>query len=93
MPIQVLISKNSKETCFKHGVLANVDLNARNKEINDEKFLDEYSIKNNIVSKEPMHGWILSGLCLTGLITIVSGWKIFNYIAFIVVLLKKIYEI
>jgi len=83
-------SKEFRETCFKHGIFANVDFNARNGDVNDDKLLDELLYKERY-SIERTNAWLDSfSTLLNRFDATVSSWKAFNYIAFIVILLKKI---
>ena len=82
-------SKEFRETCFKYGIFANVDFNIRNGEINDNKLLDEVLYKERY-SIERTNAWMDSFRTLLNRFdTTVSSWKSFNYIAFMVILLKK----
>jgi len=86
-------SKEFRETCFKHGVFANVDVNIRNGEVNDDKLLDELLYKERY-SIERTNAWLDSFRTLLNRFdTSVSSWKAFNYIAFMVILLKKICKV
>ena len=85
-------SKEFRETCFKYGTFANVDFNIRNGEINDDKLLDELLYKERY-SIERTNAWLDSFRTLLNRFdTSVSSWKSFNYIAFMVILLKKKYK-
>lgn len=83
--------KEFRNTCFKHGIVANVDFNVRNGYVNDEnKLLDELLYKERY-SIERTNAWIDSYRTLLNRFeTTLSSWKAFNYIAFVVILLKKI---
>lgn len=83
-------SKEFRETCFKHGIFANVDFNTRNGDMNNDKLLDELLYKERY-SIERTNAWLDSFRTLLNRFdTTVSSWKAFNYIAFMVILLKKI---
>jgi transposase len=83
-------SKEFRYTCFKHGIFANVDINVRNGENNENKLLDELLYKERY-SIERTNAWIDSFRSLLNRFdTTVSSWKSLNYIAFMVILLKKI---
>ncbi len=77
-------------TCFKHGVIANVDFNSRNGDIHDEYLLDDLLYKERY-SIERTNAWMDAFRSLLNRFdTTVSSWKSFNYIAFMVILLRKI---
>jgi transposase len=83
-------SKEFRQTCFKHGIFANVDFNVRNGDVNDNKLLDELLYKERY-SIERTNAWLDSFRTLLNRFdTTVSSWKAFNYIAFMVILLNKI---
>jgi transposase len=83
-------SKEFREICFKHGIFPNVDFNVRNGEVNDDEFLDELLYKERY-SIERTNAWLDSFRTLLNRFdTTISSWKAFNYIAFMVILLKKI---
>jgi transposase len=82
-------SKEFRETCLKNGIFANVDFNSRNGDINGDKLLDELLYKERY-SIERTNVWLDSFRTLLNRFdTSVSSWKAFNYIAFMVILLKK----
>lgn len=82
--------KEFRKTCCKHGIFANVDFNARNGELNEDKLLDKLLYKQRY-SIERTNAWLDSFRTLLNRFdTSVSSWKAFNYIAFMVILLKKI---
>ncbi|KAA6305939.1 hypothetical protein EZS27_042407, partial [termite gut metagenome] len=83
-------SKKFRKTCHKHGVFANVDFNYRNGEIDDDKLLDEFLYKERS-SIERTNAWIDSFRTLINRFdTTLSSWLSFNYISFMVILLRKI---
>jgi Transposase and inactivated derivatives len=85
-------SEEFRNICFKHGIFANVDFNIRNGDDNDDKLLDELLYKERY-SIERTNAWLDSFRTLLNRFdTTVSSWKSFNYIAFMVILLKKICE-
>ena len=85
-------SKEFREACFKHGIIANVDFNDRNGGDNDNKILDELLYKKRYTI-ERTNAWLDSFRTLLNRFdTTVSSWKAFNYIAFMVILLKKIFK-
>lgn len=82
-------SKEFRETCFKYGIFANVDFNTRNRNMNDDTLLDELLYKERY-SIERTNAWLDSfRTILNRFDTSVSSWKSFNYIAFMVILIKK----
>jgi hypothetical protein len=83
-------SKEFRNTCFKHGIFANVDINTRNGENDDSKFVDELLYKERY-SIERTDAWMDSFRTVLNRFDIkMSSWKAFNYIAFMVILLRKI---
>lgn len=82
--------KEFRDTCNEHGIIANVDFNSRNGNNKENHILDEllYSKRYSI---ERTNAWIDSFRSLLNRFdTTLASWKSFNYIAFIVILLKKI---
>lgn len=83
-------SKEFRATCFKHGIFANVDLNPRNGNMNHDILIDELLYKERY-SIERTNAWLHSFRTLLNRFeTSVSSWKAFNYIAFMIILLKRI---
>ena len=83
-------SREFRDTCFKHGIFANVDFNGRNGNINDDTLRDELLYKERY-SIERTNAWLDSFRTLLNRFdTSASSWKAFNHIAFMVILLKKI---
>jgi len=79
-----------RTTCLKHGVMANVDFNTRNGQVNDDYLLDEFLYKERY-SIERTNAWMDSFRTLLNRFdTTITSWISFNYIAFMVLLLKKI---
>lgn len=83
-------SKEFRNACQKQGIFANVDFNSRNTERDDDNFLDELLYKERY-SIERSNAWMDSfRSILNRFDTTVSSWESFNYIAFIVIMMKKI---
>lgn len=78
-----------RNTCFKHGVVANVDFNSRNGVEHDDYLLDDLLYKERY-SIERTNAWMDSFRTLLNRFDFtIASWKSFNYIAFMVILLKK----
>lgn len=78
--------------CQRWGVIANVDLCSRNGAFADDTLLDELLYKERY-SIERTNAWLDSFRTLLNRFeTTVSSWKSFNYIAFMAILLKKVYK-
>lgn len=72
------------------GVFTNVDFNTGNGELDNNNLLDE-ELYNERYSIERSNAWMDScRTILNRFDTTVSSWKSFNYIAFMVILLKKV---
>lgn len=83
-------SKEFRSTCDKYGIIANVDFNVRNGNTDNDYLLDEV-LYNERYSIERTNAWMDSYRSLLNRFDkTVSSWKAFNYIAFIVILFKKI---
>ena len=83
-------SKEFRKVCYQYGVFANVDFNHRNGDHNEDRALDEVLYRERY-SIERTNAWLDSFRTLLNRFeTKVSSWKAFNYIAFIVILLRKI---
>jgi transposase len=79
-----------RNTCFKHGVMPNVDFNSGNGDTHGDYLLDELLYKERY-SIERTNAWMDSfRTILNRFDTTISSWKSFNYIAFTVILLKKV---
>jgi len=80
-----------REICLKEGIFPNVDFNYRNGDNNDEEYLLDELLYKERFTIERTNAWmdgfrtILNRFYFT-----VSSWEAFNYIAFVVILLKKI---
>ena len=74
----------------KYGIIANVDFNSRKGDAHDDYLLDDLLYKERY-SIERTNAWMDSFRTLLNRFdTTISSWKSFNYIAFMVILLKKI---
>ena len=83
-------SKHFRSICKKWGVIPNVAFNYRNGENKDEFLLDDLLYKQRYVI-ERTNAWIDSFRSLLNRFDItISSWKSFNYIAFMIILFKKI---
>lgn len=83
-------SKDFRNMCASKGVFANVDFNTGNGELDNNNLLDK-ELYNEEYSIERFNAWMDSyRTILNRFDTTVSSWKSFNYIAFMVILLKKI---
>lgn len=83
-------SKEFRLACFKEGIFANVAFNKRNRNENEDAILDEYLYQERY-SIERTNAWIDSFRSLLNRFdTAVESWEAFNYIAFMVILLRKI---
>ena len=83
-------SKNFRSICEKRGVIPNVAFNYRNGENKDEYLLDDLLYKQRYII-ERTNAWIDSFRSLLNRFDFtVSSWKSFNYIAFMIILFKKI---
>ena len=83
-------SKDFRSICNKWGIIPNVAFNYRNGENKDEYLLDDLLYKQRYTI-ERTNAWIDSFRSLLNRFDItVSSWKSFNYIAFMILLFKKI---
>jgi len=79
-----------RNTCLKHGVIANVDFNYRNGQVNEDYLLDDLLYKERY-SIERTNAWMDSfRSVLNRFDTTITSWTGFNHIAFMVILLKKV---
>lgn len=84
-------SKIFRETCLREGVFPNVDFNYRNGGNNDECYLLDELLYKERFAIERTNAWMDSFRTILNRFDFtVSSWKAFNYIAFAVILLKKI---
>jgi transposase len=83
--------KSFREMCLKEGIFPNVDFNCRNGDNNDEDFLlDELLYKERFII-ERTNAWMDSFRTILNRFDFtVSSWVAFNYMAFAVILLRKI---
>jgi len=83
-------SKDFRSVCNKWGIIPNVAFNYRNGESKDEYLLDELLYKQRYAI-ERTNAWMDSFRSILNRFDItVSSWKNFYYIAFMVILFKKI---
>ncbi|MDL2224062.1 IS5 family transposase [Bacteroidales bacterium OttesenSCG-928-M06] len=84
-------SKVFRETCLREGIFPNVDFNYRNTGNNDAYYiLDELLYKERFTI-ERTNAWMDSFRTILNRFDFTtSSWEAFNYIAFAVILLKKI---
>lgn len=76
--------------CEKHGIIANVAFNPRNGSSDDDYFLDD-KLYEERYSIERTNAWMDSYRSLLNRFdTTIVSWESFNYIAFMVILLKKV---
>jgi transposase len=83
--------KEFREICLSEGIFPDVDFNCRNGDKNDEYYiLDELLYKERFTI-ERTNAWMNSNRSVLNRFDFtVSSWEVFNYIAFAVILLKKI---
>lgn len=83
-------SKDFRSICNKWGIIPNVALNYRNGVSKDKYLLDDLLYKQRYAI-ERTNAWMDSFRSLLNRFDItVSSWKSFNYIAFMIILFKKI---
>lgn len=83
-------SKDFRSICTKWGVIPNIAFNYRNGETKDEFLLDVLLYKQRYAI-ERTNAWMDSFRSLLNRFDVtVSSWKSFNYIAFMIILFKKI---
>jgi transposase len=84
-------AKNFREACLEKGIFPNVAFNYRNGNNNDEIYLLDELLYEERYSIERTNAWLDSyRSVLNRFDTTTASWESFNYIAFIVILLKKI---
>jgi len=84
-------SKDFREGCIKKGIFPNVAFNHRNGNNNDEIYLLDGLLYEERYSIERTNAWMDSyRSVLNRFDTTTTSWESFNYVAFIVILLKKI---
>jgi transposase len=87
-------SKSFRLTCAEKGIFANVDYNPRNGENNDHEYLLDEELYKERFSIERTNAWMDSFRSLLNRFDVtVSSWEGFNYIAFMVILLKKLQKV
>jgi len=85
-------SDDFRNKCAEYGVITNVATNTRNGSCNEEMFFDDMLYEQRYII-ERTNAWIDSYRSLLNRFdTTISSWKAFNYIAFIIIFLKKIYK-
>lgn len=85
-------SKDFRSKCFEYGMVPNTAINPRNGS-NDEIIIFDEMLYENRYTIERTNAWIDAYRTLLNRFdTTVSSWKAFNYIAFIIIFLKKIYK-
>ena len=84
-------SKVFRLTCAERGIFANVDFNPRNGENNEYEYLLDDELYKDRYSIERTNAWMDSFRSVLNRFDVtVSSWTGFNYIAFMVILLKKL---
>ena len=84
-------SKNFREYCLSKGIFPNVAFNYRDGNKNDEIYLLDELLYQERYAIERTNAWMDSyRSVLNRFDTTTDSWESFNYIAFIVILLKKI---
>lgn len=83
-------SKEFRSKCFEHGIIPNTAINPRNGN-NDEIIIFDEMLYEQRYTIERTNAWMDSYRSLLNRFeTTLSSWKSLNYIAFMVILLKKI---
>ena len=86
--------KSFRLTCEKKGVFANVAFNPRNGQNSEYEYLLDEEMYKERYSIERTNAWMDSFRSILNRFDItVSSWEGFNYIAFMVILLKKLDKI
>jgi len=84
-------SKSFRLACAERGIYANVDFNPRNGESNEYEYLLDDELYKERYSIERTNAWMDSFRSILNRFDVtVSSWEGFNYIAFMVILLKKL---
>jgi len=84
-------SKVFRLTCAERGIFANVDFNPRSGENNEYEYLSDDEPYKERYSIERTNAWMDSFKSVLNRFDVtVSSWTGFNYIAFMVILLKKL---
>lgn len=83
-------SKNLRDTCEAKGIIANICHNKRNSSMENDNYFDDELYKERY-SIERTNAWMDSFRSLLNRFdTTVTSWKGFNYLAFMVLMLKKL---
>ena len=83
-------SKEFRSKCFEYGIIPNTAINPRNGN-NDEIIIFDEMLYQQRYTIERTNAWVDSYRTLLNRFdTIISSWKAFNYIAFMIIFLKKI---
>lgn len=83
-------SKDFRMVCSSEGIIPNVCFNYRNGEEKDNLYFEELLYEERY-SIERTNAWMDSfRLLLIRFDTIIASWESFNYIAFIVLLVRKV---
>jgi transposase len=76
--------------CVEKGIFPNVDFNHRNGDNNDDDYLLDERLYKERFTIERTNAWMDSFRTILNRFDFTaSSWEAFNYIAFIVILLKK----
>jgi transposase len=85
-------SQNFRKYCESKEIIANIAFNKRNGDETADYYFDELLYKERY-SIERTNAWLDSFRSLLNRFdTTTSSWKSFNYIAFMVIILKKVYK-
>lgn len=83
-------SKEFRSKCFEYGIIPNTAINPRNGN-NDEIIIFDEMLYQQRYTIERTNAWMDSYRTLLNRFdTTISSWKAFNYIAFMIIFLKKI---
>ncbi len=83
-------SKEFRSKCFEYGIIPNTAINPRNGN-NDEIIIFDEMLYQQRYTIERTNAWVDSYRTLLNRFdTTISSWKAFNYIAFMIIFLKKI---
>jgi transposase len=85
-------SQKFRDKCSEYGIIANTALNPRNGSENEDVLFDD-ELYEERYTIERTNAWMDSYRTLLNRFdTTVASWKSFNYIAFMIILFKKIYK-